>query len=807
MDFHFYHLEYNPFVAQSSDALFWNAMYQRVWDQLLDRIDERQGIIGLLGEPGLGKTTLLQTYRSSVDPKYIHVIDGVDATLPPPELLASLAQACSFARSASEPESLFNAFYQHCQSAYTYGRQLVWLIDDAHLLSMHALENIHSLFERLHREGEPMLQIVLCGRPTLQKRCHYPALYLFEQALPTALSLSPLGADDRAAYIHHYLGAASTKASKIFTKRALNLIIEHTQGIPKVINITCTDVLVAGLMAAEKPISVATVQTVLHDNRLHLSPMVRWGAVSAAGLLLAAGIWGGLPESTPPVVARTTSPPVVQAPPPPVAQTPPPAIKVPPPAVKAPPKIAQMPAPLARAVVMETPLKAAARPIQPAPPEPAPIPPVATPLEAKNKIRELRERQALKITLAKAPERDRHADHINLAKLVETDGVSDKLTPKPPKQPGQKQLTPTASQSTDADSATFTSREPTAPSEPEVSQAKTAMTPSARAQTVPSQTVPPTSKSTRPHASEVVARLSPETRRNSHPKTRQPRSAGQRAALVASTSARLLCAMPRTGGRRGSDIVLLGHRRRPVHRLIEDGSQNMSPVLSPDGSRLAYTSYRGGSPNIYLRDLASGREIRLTTGSRLALPGTWSPDGRYLSLSQNVNGNNDIYIYDTAQKRLRRLTQHKGIDVSPSFAPDSQRLVFSSDRTGSPQLYITDITGLSPVRLTHSGSYNTSPSWSPRDDVIAFIGRSQKRALDLYIIKPDGSKQKRLTEGQRFHTPPAWLPDGGTLMGMSLRGAVWERHLMQLDPNQTTPILPKPESLCLAPQWVAYRVP
>jgi TolB protein len=293
--------------------------------------------------------------------------------------------------------------------------------------------------------------------------------------------------------------------------------------------------------------------------------------------------------------------------------------------------------------------------------------------------------------------------------------------------------------------------------------------------------------------------------------TREPETADRDhmkdPALISTTSARLLCAMPRTGGKRGSDIVLLDRTQPGVHRLIDDGLQNMSPVLSPDGTQLAYTSYRGGAPNIYLRDLASGQDTQITSGPWLALPGTWSPNGRYLSFSQSIKGNHDIFIYDMTQKRAQRLTRHQSIDVSPSFAPDSQRLVLSSDRTGSPQLYITDIAGTTPVRLTHTGSYNTSPSWSPRDDIIAFVGRGESQALDLYTIKSDGTQRRRLTQGQRFHTPPAWLPDGQMFMGMSLRGAAWERHLVPLAPDRAIPKLPQPQSLCLAPQWVAYRAP
>ncbi|ETX04431.1 MAG: hypothetical protein ETSY2_28785 [Candidatus Entotheonella gemina] len=775
MDFRFYHLDSNPFVAHAVDHLFWNAMHQSVWNGLLERIDMRQGITGVLGQAGLGKSTLLQTYRASVDPKYVHVIDGIDATQSQGGLLTSLAQACGLTLSEGNPEALLSAVYQHCQAIHACGRQVVWMIDDAHTLSTTALGNLHRLFERLHREGEPLIQMVLCGRPALHQHCQHADLYLFEQALPTFLMLSPLAAEDRAAYIQHYLQSAGAQATKIFTKGALKLIADQTHGIPNIINITCSDVLVAGLLAAEKPISVTTVQSVLGDDAVRLPPIVRWGLVSAAGLLLMAGLWNILPtvpQTSPRTAATDTSPaPRSQALP-----------------------QARSEAPFQTSLVPTATVKAqliTALPLDPAAvsePQIPPQPPVATPSEAASAIREFRKRQQRQNAPLKAAEADR--DAIN-ATQDQTDDV------KPPRDVAPEPVTPapvdatrdTQIASADTPSPVIRKTQPEAPVVPAAFVSP---------ETIPRQ---------RLETPEALARLNNGRHRNGSPKARQTQPTRTRPALIASIKARLLCAMPRTGGQPGSDIVLLGHTRYSVHRLIDDGSQNMSPVLSPDGIYLAYTSCRDGAPNIYLRNLTSGQETRLTSGPWLTLPGTWSPNGRYLSLSQSVKGNNDIFIYDMTQQRLRRLTQHKGLDVSPSFAPDSQRLVFSSDRTGSPQLYLTDITGTPPVRLTRTGAYNTSPSWSPRDDTIAFVGRSQNRALDLYTIKPDGTERKRLTRGQRFHTPPAWLPDGHTLMGMSLRGAAWERHLVQLHPDRAAPILPKSESLCLAPQWVAYRAP
>jgi TolB protein len=265
---------------------------------------------------------------------------------------------------------------------------------------------------------------------------------------------------------------------------------------------------------------------------------------------------------------------------------------------------------------------------------------------------------------------------------------------------------------------------------------------------------------------------------------------------------RVVCVMPRPAGERGKDIVLMDYGGPGKQRLIADGTLNLSPSLSPDGSRLAYTSYREGTPSVYLRHLTTGAESRLTPSSGLALPGSWSPNGRYLALSQSIEGNSDVFLYDTVRQHLRRLTSHSGIDVSPHFAPDNTRIVFTSDRSGSPQLYLTTIEGRTAVRLTRSGPYNTAPAWSPHNETIAFIGRSPEGSLDVYTIQADGTNLQRLTSGRRLHKSLTWAPDGRFVMSSSQQGAVQERHLIRTD-GQGGRVLPNPSPVCQSPQWVA----
>ena len=275
----------------------------------------------------------------------------------------------------------------------------------------------------------------------------------------------------------------------------------------------------------------------------------------------------------------------------------------------------------------------------------------------------------------------------------------------------------------------------------------------------------------------------------------------------------VICIRPRAGEARrpgkprGKDIVRMDYDGHDATALVDDGALNLQPALSPDGKSLAYTSYRDRYPNIYIRDLATGREERITSGPGLALPGSWSRDSQSLLLSQTQDGNSDIFLYQRRSRRLKRLTTYWGIDVSPSFAPDDRRFVFTSDRSGSPQLYIADAQGGKAARLTYSGSYNTSPVWSPKADAIAFVGRAdQSDALDIYTIGANGQGLRRLTDADGSYEAPAWAPNGRFLMYVEQRGDAWARHIMRRD-GQGKQAFGAGKAACLAPQWIARAWP
>lgn len=217
-----------------------------------------------------------------------------------------------------------------------------------------------------------------------------------------------------------------------------------------------------------------------------------------------------------------------------------------------------------------------------------------------------------------------------------------------------------------------------------------------------------------------------------------------------------------------SDIASVDYDGSDLRSLTNHRSILLAPRWSPDGTLLAFTSFKRGRPEVYIRNLRTGAEQRVASFEGLNLCGGFSPDGKKLLLTLSKDGNEEIYSLEVDTLTLRRLTNNFAIDVSPSWSPDGRKIVFVSNRSGSPQIYIMNADGSSARRITYEGSYNTSPSWSPRSDRIVYEGLTN-RAYQIFSIDEDGSNPVQLTSDQANNESPSWSPSGRQIVYVSRR--------------------------------------
>lgn len=217
-----------------------------------------------------------------------------------------------------------------------------------------------------------------------------------------------------------------------------------------------------------------------------------------------------------------------------------------------------------------------------------------------------------------------------------------------------------------------------------------------------------------------------------------------------------------------------------VEALTQNGSINLSPSLSPDGSAISYISFKGGRPAVYIKDNLNGKENKLPIQEGTFMGASWAPDGKRLAVVVSIEGNADIYLINRDGSGLARLTDNWGLDVSPSWSPTGKEIAFVSDRGGSPQIYLMDSSGGSVRRLTFEGSYNASPAWAPKRDRIAFAGTSNGK-FDIFTINSDGSDLRQLTANAGNNENPTWSPDGRFMSFSSTRDGAASIYIMHSD--------------------------
>lgn len=152
------------------------------------------------------------------------------------------------------------------------------------------------------------------------------------------------------------------------------------------------------------------------------------------------------------------------------------------------------------------------------------------------------------------------------------------------------------------------------------------------------------------------------------------------------------------------------------------GELNVEPAVSPDGSKIAFSSDRTGQAMIYVMNSDGSNVKRLTIAGRYNSTPGWSPDGKKIVFAGADPRNFDIFVMDADGTNMQRLTSAKTASGSmasnedPSFSPDGRNILFRSNRTGKFQLYVVGVDGENERRLTFDNHEYFKPRWSPSFD-------------------------------------------------------------------------------------------
>jgi TolB protein len=228
-------------------------------------------------------------------------------------------------------------------------------------------------------------------------------------------------------------------------------------------------------------------------------------------------------------------------------------------------------------------------------------------------------------------------------------------------------------------------------------------------------------------------------------------------------------------------LAARGFDPRGATVMLRDTSVLTTPAWSPDGSSIAFTSFRSDNGDLYIYDVHAGRARRILSRQGLNTTPCWTSDSGSLLVTLTEGGNADIYSYSISEGSLERLTVRNSIETSASISPTGQQVVFTSDRTGSPQLYVMDIAGAGAERLSYAHSYCDSPAWSPRGDLVAYAARTSGGAIHIFVMKPDGTDVRQVTFEGTLNEDPAWGPTGRHLAFSSDRDGRRSIYVVELN--------------------------
>jgi len=264
----FFGLNSTPFnLSPDPSFLYRSTQHEEALSSLSYGVESRKGFILLTGEVGTGKTTMLECLRDHLTAHNTPFAFLFNSRLTVDQFFEMVAWDFNLdCQRKSKTEVLFTLNNMLIQRA-NMNETTVLIVDEAQNLEWEVLEEIRLLGNLENRRGK-MLQIILSGQPELDSKLEQGEYRQLKQRIALRCHLRPFSASETAEYIASRLRRAGMPEQTVFPADALFEIHRRTQGIPRLINSVCDNLMLTCFAMESKVANVHMLDEVSRD--LHL---------------------------------------------------------------------------------------------------------------------------------------------------------------------------------------------------------------------------------------------------------------------------------------------------------------------------------------------------------------------------------------------------------------------------------------------------------------------------------------------------------------------------------------------------------
>jgi TolB protein len=218
------------------------------------------------------------------------------------------------------------------------------------------------------------------------------------------------------------------------------------------------------------------------------------------------------------------------------------------------------------------------------------------------------------------------------------------------------------------------------------------------------------------------------------------------------------------------------------------------PTVSPDGSKIAFTSWVKGQPAIFIFSVDPVRDLRYyNQAASVNQAGSFTPDGKQIIYASSAGTGRccRIFAANLDGTGFRPISSSSTIEVEPKVNPKTGTdIVFSSGRSGPQQVYRMSMDGGDLERLTPGIGEASNASWHPDGQRIAFAWTQgyATGAFNIFTMNVATKEYVQLTHGDGKNENPSWAPDGVHIVFAKTRGNSSQIYTMLADGTQLQPL-------------------